>query len=138
MNTPAEFKAAEKTVLEASNYVLSTPLNGKDPKRIAAVKLIHDWEVGTEDYSFIVQSPLMVEQVNPENKDLEGVYLAAMAKITIEDPKQNEDVPGLMIKGTKEMVAYAGKPANKVEMTPIVKKLIELHKKGELDKIFQQ
>lgn len=136
--SPADFKGAEKAVLEASNYVLSTPLDGKDSKRIAAVKLIHDWQVGTEDYSFIIEDAPVVQKVASENKDLQGVYLAAMAKITLEDPKQNEDVPGLMVKGIKSMIAYTEKPANKVEMTPTVMKLIELNKKGELDKLFQQ
>lgn len=136
--SPADFKAAEKAVLEASNYVLSTPLDGKDPKRIAAVKLVHDWEVGTEEYSFIIEDSPIVQKVKAENKDLEGIYLAAMAKITLDDPKQNEDVPGLMVKGIKAMVSYAEKPANKVEMTPTVTRLIELNKKGELDKLLQQ
>ncbi|UPT70900.1 MAG: hypothetical protein M0D53_00270 [Flavobacterium sp. JAD_PAG50586_2] len=136
--TPADFKAAEKSVLEASNYVLSTPLDSKDTKRAAAVKLIRDWEVGTEDYSFIIEEDFITAKISPENKDLPGIYLASMAKTTLEDPKQNEDVTGLSVKAIKAMVAYAEKPANKVEMTPAVKKLVELNKKGELDKLFQQ
>lgn len=135
--SPADFKAAEKVVLEASNYVLSKPSDSKDAKRAAAIKLIHDWEVGTEDYSFIINDPIL-DKLSSENKDLHGVYLASMSRTTLQDPKQNEDVPALMVKGIKEMLAYAEKPENKVEMTETVKKLITLNKNGELDKLLKQ
>lgn len=133
----AELKAAEKSVMEASNYLLSTPLDAKDAKRAAAEKFINDWEVGTEDYSFIIQDQF-IEKLESDSKGLKGIYLATMAKITLENPKENEDVPGLMIKGVKGVLAYAEKPANKVQMTETIKKLIEINKKGELEKLFQQ
>jgi hypothetical protein len=133
MKTDAEFKAAEKYALEASNYILSGPLDLKNAKQGVAVKFILDWEVGTPDYSFILDAPVM-EKLVEENKTLMGVYLAGMAKFSLENPTKAENPKLVVLNSMKTLLAYVEKPENKVTISETLKKLIEANKKGTLEK----
>jgi len=53
LNENADYKKAEKVVLECDKYLTSTPLNNNDSKRNAAEKFINKWMSGTPDYTFI-------------------------------------------------------------------------------------
>jgi hypothetical protein len=133
MKSDADFKAAEKYALEASNYLLSGPLDLKNAKQGAAVKFILDWEVGTPDYTFIIEAPVM-EKLVAENKTLMGAYLAGMAKFALENPTKAENPQLVMLNAVKTLLAYAEKPENKVAISETLKKLIEANKKGTLEK----
>ena len=136
MASDADYKAAEKSALEASNYLLSTPLDTKNMKLEEATKFLSKWMEGTPDYTYIIESPV-ISKLNAENAGLTGVYFAAMTKFSLENPAKAQDPQLVMITGIKTLLAYAEKPENKVVMADTVKKLIELNKNGELEKLFK-
>lgn len=132
----ADYKTAEKAVLEASNYLLSTPLDSKNPKSDTATKFLLKWMEGTPDYTYIIESPL-ITKLNSENEGLSGVYFAGMTKFSLENPAEAQDPQLVMVSGTKTVLTYAEKPEHKVVMTETLKKLIELNKTGELEKLLK-
>lgn len=136
MEKDADYKSAEKYALEASNYIISTPLESKNEKISAATKFIQKWMEGTPDYTYIIESPL-VNQLNAENEGLKGIYFAGMTKFSLENKAQAQDPQLVMFKGTTALLDYAEKKENKVKESETLKKLIELNKKGELEKLFK-
>lgn len=136
MEKDSDYKPAEKYALEASNYVLSIPLDSKNMKRTAAVKFLAQWMIGTPDYSYGMQLDI-IEKLNTENDGLLAVYFAGMTKFSLENSAKAEDPQLVMISGLKTLLAYAEKPENKVVMSDTLKSLMELNKKGELEKLFK-
>lgn len=136
MEKDSDYKTAEKSALEASNYVLSVPLDSKNSKRATAVKFLAQWMEGTPDYSYGMQLDI-TEKLNKENDGLLGVYFAGMTKFSLENSAKAEDPQLVMISGLKTLLAYAEKTENKVVMSDTLKALMELNKKGELEKLFK-
>ena len=136
MAKDADYKPAEKYALEASNYLLSTPLNASDKQRAASEAFILKWMEGTPDYTYIIESPV-ITKLDSENKGLMGVYFAGMTKFSLENPAKAQDPQGVMINGIKALLAYSEKPENKVAPSETLTKLGELNKKGELEKLFK-
>lgn len=136
MEKDSDYKPAEKYALEASNYVLSVPLDIKNPKLANATKFLLKWMEGTPDYTYIIESPV-ITKLNSENEGLLGVYFAGMTKFCLENPAKAQDPQLVMVSGIKTVLAFSEKPDNKVVMSDTLKKLIELNKKGELEKQFK-
>ena len=134
MAKDADYKPAEKYALEASNYLLSSPLNANEKQRAAAEAFIRKWMEGTPDYTYIIDSPV-ITKLDSENKGLMGVYFASLTKASLEGKVEEPEVA--MISGIKAVLAYAQKPENKVAPSETLSKLIELNKKGELEKLFK-
>lgn len=132
----ADYKPAEKYALEASNYALSKPLDANDKQRAAATDFLHKWMEGTPDYTYAIEMPL-VSKLNSENEGLMGVYFAGMTKFSLENTAKAQDADLVMVSGIKTMLAYSEKPENKVVLSETLKRLIELNKKGELEKLFR-
>jgi hypothetical protein len=136
LSADADYKLAEKSVLEASNYVLSTPLDGKNLRLQAATKFLLQWMEGTPDYTYIIESPL-VTKLNSENEGLTGVYYAGMTKFSLENKAKTDDPQLTMINGIRTVLAYAEKTEHKVAQTETLKKITELNKKGELETLLK-
>lgn len=136
MAKDADYKSAEKYVLEASNYLLSSPLDSKNTKLAAATQFLSKWMEGTPDYTYIIESPV-ITKLDSENKGLLGVFFAGMTKFSLENSSKAQDPQFVMINGIKALLAYTQKPENKVVMTDTLKKLTELDKQGELEKLFK-
>ena len=134
MAKDADYKPAEKYALEASNFVLSTPLNAEDKQRASATAFLLKWMEGTPDYTYAIESPI-ITKLESENKGLLGVYLASLTKASLEGKVEEPEVA--MVSGIKAVLAYAEKPENKVTASETLTKLSELNKKGELEKLFK-
>ena len=122
LNENADYKKAEKVVLECDKYLTSTPLNNNDSKRNAAEKFINKWMSGTPDYTFNIDYSLA--QIVGNNSHLLGVYLAYYSKYAIENEGKADD-DELMRRTLTSFIDYCKKPANKVDQTDILKKFIE-------------
>lgn len=134
LSADADYKLAEKTVLEASNYVLSTPLDSKNLKLQGATKFLRQWMEGTPDFTYMIDSPL-VTKLNSENDGLTGAYYAGMVKYSLDNKAKGDDPQATMVNGVKTLLAFAAKPEHKVAQTETLKKITELDKKGELEKL---
>lgn len=136
MKTDADFKAADKYALEASNYILSVPMDKNNVAQSKAVRFIVNWMEGTPDYTFNIDAPIMTK-LTEENESFLGVFYAGMTKYTLENPTKAEDMKAVQFNGMKLLVVYAEKPEHKVAMSPTLKKLIDASKKGELEKVLE-
>lgn len=138
MEKDADFKLAEKFVLEASNLVLSTPL-GKNAQVDTASKFILSWMEGTPDFTFamLADSPLLIK-LNTENPGLSNVESAAETKFCIQNPTKAQDTDLIQIEGFKGMLEYAENPKNKVVMSETLKKFISIKNEGGLEKYLKQ
>ncbi|MDI1315995.1 hypothetical protein [Flavobacterium sp.] len=133
MKTDADFKAADKYALEASNYILSVPIDKNDITQLKAVRFIINWMEGTPDYTFNIVSP-SITKLTQENESFLGIFYAGMTKYTLENPTKAEDMKAVQLNGFKSLVAFAEKAEHKVAITPTLKKLLDANKKGELEK----
>ena len=136
MAKDADYKVAEKSALEASSYVLLTPLNAKDERLAVATKFIVKWMEGTPDYTYVIEYPI-ITKLNSENEGLQGVYFAGMTKFSLENGAKGQDPQLVLINGIKAVIAYSQKPENNVVMSDTLKKIIEINEKGELEKQFK-
>ncbi len=136
MKTDADFKAADKYALDASNYILSVPMDKNNLAQPKAVRFIVNWMEGTPDYTFNIVSPI-ITKLTEENEAFLGIFYAGMTKYTLENPTKAEDMKAVQLNGFKSLVAFAEKTEHKVSITPTLKKLIDANKKGALEKVLE-
>lgn len=128
----SDYKEANKYALEASNYVLSVPMDNNSLPRLKAIQFIMKWMEGTPDYTFSLDATIM-EKVVKGNDDLLGVYMACMTKYCLENEANSKDDDVVKLNSIKLILAYCENPANNVKMPKQLKKLSEANKKGELE-----
>jgi hypothetical protein len=130
LGKPSDFREAERTVLVAANYLLSTPLDGDAVDRLRSIQFISKWMGATPDYRFSLDGPTNVLGEG----DLHGLYLAALCKYSLENPSQIKDSEKVKVNSWKLVLAYCDNPSHKVKMNKKLKKLSEANKRGELEK----
>jgi len=122
LNGNADYKKAEKVVLECDKFLTTKPLDKDETKRKEAENFINKWMSGTPDYTFNIDAS--IAEIVGNNAHLLGVYLAYYSKYAIEN-KGNESDEDLMKRAITSLFDYCKKPDNKVEMTDTLKKLIK-------------
>lgn len=128
----SDFKEANKYALEASNYILSVPLDNNSLLRLDAIQFILKWMEGTPDFTFSLDSTIM-DKVVKGNDDLLGVYMACMTKYCLENEANSKDNQMVKLNSIKLILDYCENPANNVKISKQLKKLSEANKKGELE-----
>lgn len=131
LETPADLKAAEGAVLQASDYILSVPFIVDDAQRQNAMAFIIKWMTGTPDYTFTIDSNPAVMGTDAE---MISVYVAAMCKFVLENKSKSTDEAAIKLASWKFVADYVANPAHKVTQTRPLKKLVEANKKGEMEK----
>lgn len=130
LETEADYRNAEPAVINASNYILSTPFDGEDMQRTQAIQLILVWMEGTSDYGFDFDFIDKLDNEIPQTT----TFLASLAKYALE----NKD---LYAEGNKTVIynsifetflLYCENPKNNIKQGRKLKRLIKAHKKGQL------
>jgi len=131
LETEADYKNAEPTVLTAANYILSTPANAEGMERMHAIQFILVWMEGTPDYMFDLDA---MEKLDNE-VDQTTAYLAALSKYVLlnKDTYMN-DLLGTKLGSMELFINYSMKNKNNVKQTRKLKKLTNSYLKGELRK----
>jgi len=129
LETEADYKNAEPSVIKASNYILSTPFVPDDMQRIQAVQFILVWMEGTADYTFSLNG---MEKLD-EDISQTTTFLASLAKYALENPETYLTDNKSAIAGTFEVfLKYCENPQNNIKQGKKLKKLIKAHNKGQL------
>jgi len=136
MKNDAEYKAADKYALEASNYILSGPMDKNNPKQQAAIQFMLKWMDGTPDYTFSIDADISTK-VMSGNEDLLGLYMASMTKYCLENKANAGDGKLVKLNAMKILIAYAEKTENKVAISKSFQTLIEANRRGALEKELQ-
>lgn len=136
LESDTDYKAANNYVLEASNFVLSTPYEKDNVQRLNAIRFVLQWMAGTPDFTFSLDATIM-DKVVKGNDDLLGLYMICMTKYCLENKDSSKDEKLVKLNSVKLILTYCENPENNIKMPKPLKKLSEANKKGELEKELQ-
>jgi len=122
--------AANAAALQASNFLLLTPLDANNVDRLKALQYIIRWMTGTPDYSFELDA--QATKFAKKNDDLLGLYMAAMTKFVLENKADSKDQDKIKLNAVRLIIEYAREPKNKVKPNKELKKAMEAEEKGQL------
>ena len=118
----------DKAALQAARLLLSTPDNDKDVSRLGAAQFLIRWMSGTPTYKFVLD-----ERAGKFAKgDLLIVYMAAMAKYSLEHPADTPSEKVVQLNAIKSLLGYCRQ--FEVKMAGELRKLNSANEKGELEK----
>ena len=121
--TKESYKLAENNVLECTNYLFDNPATEElEMNRLISIQYIMKWMEGTE-YSFEIGE--MEMELIKGNSDLLGLYLAAMAKVVIENKAKKLTNDDIYNKAKGILVKYCSVSENKVKPSKELKKEIK-------------
>jgi hypothetical protein len=131
LNKKEDFNAtADDAALQASNFLLSTPLEKDNLDRLKSLQYIIKWMSGTPDYMFELDE--QATKFAKKNEELLGLYMAAMTKYVLENKADSKDQSKIKLNAVKSIVAYAKDEKNKVKINGELKKAIEADANGQL------
>lgn len=122
LEKPSDYKATESMALSAANFLVTTPFVEVDEARGGALTFLNAWMTGTKDYQFYFQG---IAQDISEDKNLLSIFIAAMAKFTLENKAEAAN-PIKAEQGTARIVlAYCDEPKNNFKLKKKLRKLLE-------------
>ena len=124
-----DYKRADSVVLQASNYLLTTPIDKTNIGRLKSMQFLIKWMTGTPDYSFSLDENTVKYFVN--DADLMGTYMAALSKSALQN-KPGTDNKTLTLSAVKILLVYMNNTNNNVTVTDPLKKLSEANDNGQL------
>jgi len=128
----ADYKAAEPFAFQTAVYMLSTPVSKDNSEnRLKSVQFLVKWMSGTPDYSFVMDGT--TAKIGGDNKDIFGIYMAAMIKYSIDNKDVSKDAKQVKLNAITMLIDYCENKNNNVKMTKQLKKLAEARAKGELE-----
>lgn len=129
LNSPEDFLKAEKDVIDASDYLLDNPLSD-DLNRSYAVDFILLWLEGTEKKIEIGEEGA---KLSKKQKDLLGIYMAALIKSLLEKPEMENNQKQLKKSALEIVAEYCIEEDNKVIQTKYILKLIDSYEDEALE-----
>lgn len=121
---------ADQAALQASNFLLATPVETESLPRIKATQYILKWMEGTPNYSFTIDDTIV--KINKKGTDLIGLYLAAATKFCLENKESAKDANLVKLNTFKTFADYCAKSENNVKVSGELKKLVQANEEGKL------
>ncbi len=128
--TAEECRTYNAKALEASNLILSTPVNKNDLNRLSAMSFLIKWMSATADYSFELSAE--ITKYGKEDDMLVGVYMACLTKFSMDNPDKAKDSKEVKLGATKLFADYCANSSNNVRTNKALKKLLEANAEGKL------
>jgi len=122
---------ANNAALQASNYLLSTPMDSKSIDRLKSLQFIIKWMSGTPDFSFTLDQ--QATKFAKNNDDLLGLYMAAMTKYVLENKVESKNQNKIKLNAVKLIILYSKDIKNNVKINKELKKAIEADENGKLE-----
>ena len=122
LEKPRDYIETEPIALSAANLLLTTPFSEVDAKRGAALAFLSSWITGTKQYHFYMEG--IATQVS-EDKDLLTLFIAAMAKYSIEHKNAPPLPLELELAAAKVVVAYCDDPRHNFKLKKKYRKILE-------------
>lgn len=130
LNEKADYPKAEEKVLECSRFVLSLPIDDKNPNRLYALQFVLRWMQGTPDYNFEIDES--IGKVVESDKELFSICLMSMSKFVLENKEKSKDIKEIKYNTFLILLNYVTEPKNKVTLNKELDKLIEVQKQDKL------
>jgi len=131
LDKTSDFKVADPFVLQTSTYLLSVPFKKDDPDRLNSLRFISKWMNGTPEYSFVFGE--ITDKIGKDNYGLIGIYMAALAKYTLENKVSSKDPKLVTLNAMIMLLNYCENKDNNIKMSKQLKKLSEAKEKGQLE-----
>ena len=128
--TKDDYRAAEPVVLQACNYLLSTPSDQNNSSRLKAGQFIFKWMEGTPDFTFTMEQNVL--KYIEADLDLMTVYFACLTSWSLQN-KPVPDTKTVTLKAVEKLVAYIDNGSNHVSMNAGLKALSKANRKGNLE-----
>lgn len=124
LEKPADYKATEAMALSAATFLITTPFVEVDEARGGALLFLNNWMTGTKDYQFYLKGLALDISVD---KNLLSLYIAAMAKYTLENKAEAVNPIKVEQQTSKMLLAYCDDPKNNFKLKKKLRKLLEDH-----------
>jgi hypothetical protein len=122
LEKPGDYVATEPMALSAAVFLLTTPFAEKDDKRLNAINFLSNWMAGTKAYSFYMKG--MAQDVS-DDVNLIQLYVAAMAKYTLENRLTSANPLTVDANAAKIVLAYCDEPKNNFKLKKKYRKILE-------------
>jgi hypothetical protein len=122
LEKPRDYVDTEPMALSAANLLITTPFVEVDAGRANALVFLSSWMAGTKAYHFYMDG---VAADISEDKNLLSLYIAAMAKYTLEN--KTPPPPPLQVEtgASKLVLAYCDDPKNNFKLKKKYRKYFE-------------
>ncbi|RYD81369.1 MAG: hypothetical protein EOP53_06525 [Sphingobacteriales bacterium] len=97
------------------------------------MEFIFKWMSGTPDFSFTFDDPFI--KMIKDNPNTTGLYMAAMAKYSLENREASKDSKLVKTNAIKALLQYCENKDNNLKMTKQLKKLAEARDSGTLEEM---
>lgn len=132
LETKEDFNdSTNNAALQASNYLLSTPMDSKSISRLKSLQFIIKWMSGTPDFSFTLDE--QATKFAKNNDDLLGIYMAAMTKYVLENKTESNNQNKIKLNAVKLIIQYSKDTKNNLKINKELKKAIEADANGKLE-----
>jgi hypothetical protein len=122
LEKPGDYVATEPMALSAANSLLSNPFVVADENRLGAIKFLSSWMAGTKAYSFYMKG--MAQDVS-DDVNLIQLYVAAMAKYTLENKLTSANPLTVDANAAKMVLTYCDDPKNNFKLKKKYRKILE-------------
>lgn len=122
LEKPSDYKETEKLALSAATFLITTPFAEGDVNRNTAFKFLNNWMTGTKEYQFYLQGKAAEIM---EERDLVQLFIAAMAKYTIENKAGAANPVTVDQNASKIVLAYCDNPKNNFKLKKKYRKILE-------------
>jgi hypothetical protein len=124
-------EAANNAALQASNYLLSTPMESNNINRLKSIQFVIRWMTGTPDFSFSLDE--QATKFAKKNDDMLGLYMAAMTKYVLENRTDSKNEKKIKLNAVKLIIQYSKDTKNNVNINKELKKAIDADENGKLE-----
>ena len=125
-----DFKTAEPIVINATDYILSNPVNDEDTKRLYAVQFVMAWMQGTPDYDFSFDA---LDKLDTDIAQA-TTYIAALAKSTLANSASDKYDPVVARnEAWRLFLDYSQNPSNNITAKSKLRKMQKAYANGELE-----
>ncbi len=124
LEKPSDYKETESLALSAANALLTTPFSEKDAGRNGALLFLSNWMAGTKDHQFYLKG--FVQDLSVD-RDVLTLYIAAMAKYTLENKAEAANPMKVEQQASKIVLAYCDDLKNNFKLKKKFRKLLEDH-----------
>ena len=121
-----DFKPAEGTVLDLSNYLLDNPIDKDEAQRRRSFQYVLKWMEGTPDYTFNITPKAM--NLIGDKKELLPIYLSSLAKAALEEGGKDLSGEQVEAKAINYLIDYCSIPENNTKPPKTIKNEIKKRK----------
>ena len=119
-----DYKDAEPFALMAAKYIIQTPFKKDDANRKHAIQFLTNWISGTKEYIFRISG--MAKDLR-DDADLFALFIAAMAKFSIENKSASANGRLVDIASSKMVLEYCDNPLNNFSLKKKMRKKLEFN-----------